>query len=138
MLAMQANPRAHRRNTTREFGSRGPIAAAEADRFAGPPPESEAIVEFNRNHYLALGVLLLLAGLQLRLVDSYVLNEPTTKFINARISQVNGQQQPTGYPLALGPTPRRVVQPPAWLGWCLMSVGSVLVLHSLALNRPSG
>jgi hypothetical protein len=32
--------------------------------------------------------------------------------------------------------PRKVLQPPEWLGWCLISVGAVLVLHSLAMNRP--
>jgi hypothetical protein len=32
--------------------------------------------------------------------------------------------------------PRKVLQPPEWLGWCLMSVGAVLVLHSLALQKP--
>ena len=28
------------------------------------------------------------------------------------------------------------VEPPSWLGWALVSVGSVLILHSLALKKP--
>ena len=34
--------------------------------------------------------------------------------------------------------PRKVLQPPEWLGWCLMSVGAVLILHSLAMKGPGG
>ena len=33
---------------------------------------------------------------------------------------------------------RKVVQPPQWLGYALLSVGSVLVLHSLAMPKPGG
>jgi hypothetical protein len=36
----------------------------------------------------------------------------------------------------LGAGPKKVVQPPEWLGWCLMSIGGVLVLHSLAMRKP--
>ena len=34
--------------------------------------------------------------------------------------------------------PPHRLQVPEWLGWCLMSIGAVLVLHSLALPRPKG
>jgi hypothetical protein len=30
------------------------------------------------------------------------------------------------------------VKPPEWLGWCLMSVGAVLALHSLSMPKPGG
>jgi hypothetical protein len=39
---------------------------------------------------------------------------------------------------AAGPLPRKTVRPPEWLGWCFMSVGGVLILHSLAMPRPNG
>ena len=32
--------------------------------------------------------------------------------------------------------PRKVLQPPEWLSWCLISVGAVLCLHSLAMPKP--
>ncbi len=36
------------------------------------------------------------------------------------------------------PAIRKVIRPPAWPGWSLMSSGSVLVLHSLAMKKPGG
>jgi hypothetical protein len=33
--------------------------------------------------------------------------------------------------------PRKVLQPPEWLGWAIISVGAVFVLHSLAMPKPS-
>jgi hypothetical protein len=33
---------------------------------------------------------------------------------------------------------RKVVEPPQWLGYALLSIGSVLVLHSLAMPKPGG
>ena len=30
------------------------------------------------------------------------------------------------------------IYPPKWLGWSLVSVGSVLILYSLALKKPGG
>ena len=39
---------------------------------------------------------------------------------------------------SMGPTPRRTIHPPEWIGYALLSVGSVLVLHSLAMKKPGG
>jgi hypothetical protein len=39
---------------------------------------------------------------------------------------------------AVGPTPRRTIRPPEWLGFALMSIGGVLMLHSLAMKKPGG
>ena len=32
----------------------------------------------------------------------------------------------------------RTFQPPEWLGWSFMSIGSVLILHSCAMKKPGG
>jgi hypothetical protein len=91
-------------------------------------------MEINRNHYLAIGVVVLLLGLQLRIVESYTLNDKVSKVISARFT---GSSPGAGAILpAAGPSPRKVLHPPVWLGWCLLSVGSVLVLHSLAMKKP--
>ena len=36
------------------------------------------------------------------------------------------------------PGHQHTLHPPKWLGWSLVSIGSVLVLYSLALKRPGG
>lgn len=32
--------------------------------------------------------------------------------------------------------PAKTFQPPEWIGWALLSIGAVLVLHSLAMPKP--
>jgi hypothetical protein len=91
-------------------------------------------MEFNRNHYFMAGLVFLFLGIQLRLIDSYVLNEKVSKLVAPKTSATS-----TGLLLpAIGPTPRKVIRPPQWLGWALMSVGSVLMLHSFAMPKPAG
>lgn len=90
-------------------------------------------MEFNRNHYFLVGVLLLLLGLQFRAVDSFVLNEKTTRILAGR-----SQQPAISLLSAAGPMPRKTVRLPNWLGYSLISVGSVLMLHALAMKKPGG
>jgi len=94
-------------------------------------------MDLNRNQFFFLGLVVLLVGLQVRFVSSYVLNPKATKFLAER----TGQSQPATASLfamtnGSDAGPRKVLEPPEWLGWCLMSVGAVLVLHSLALQKP--
>jgi hypothetical protein len=106
--------------------------------LARPTPMSvePSIVELNRNHYFMAGLLALLLGFQLRMVDAYVLNEHVTRFLATRLtSQQSSERAMTQ--LLVGPAaPKKTLRPPDWLGWALMSAGSVLVLHSLALKSP--
>ena len=98
-------------------------------------------MELNRNHYFAVGIILLLLGLQLRMVESYVLNEKTSQFIQKRIDKRNGRSNANPFSGLLTiptPTPQRTIRPPRWLGWSLISVGAVLALHSLAMRKPGG
>jgi hypothetical protein len=96
-------------------------------------------MEFNRNHFFALGLVLLLLGVQLRNVESFTLNERTSKFLTERLHRNAGPTNGVQPLLAsIGPTPRHTVRPPSWLGFALLSVGSVLVLHSLAMKKPGG
>ncbi|HEY5311271.1 MAG TPA: hypothetical protein VIK18_02085 [Pirellulales bacterium] len=91
-------------------------------------------MEFNRHHYLMAGLVLLCLGVQLRMVESYVLNEKVSKALVSHAAP----SKPSQFLPSVGPTPRKQVRPPQWLGWALMSVGSVLVLHSLAMPKPGG
>lgn len=91
-------------------------------------------MEFNRNHYLIAGLVLLFLGIQLRLVDTYVLNEASTRVLTP--ASGNALTRNTPLLASITPAPRKVIKPPEWLGWALMSIGSVLVLHALAMKAP--
>jgi hypothetical protein len=95
-------------------------------------------MDFNRNHYFMAGLVLLVLGIQMRFVESLVLNSDTTRFLAARL---DSGTPATGMAKILPPSSnvaRKALHPPEWLGWALMSVGSVLILHSLAMPKPSG
>lgn len=96
-------------------------------------------MELNRNQFLLIGLVLILLGLQLRFVDTYVLNEHSTKFL----ARQAGRSEATSVwtlPVSLahqtGMAPRKRVRPPRWIAWALISVGGVFVLHSLAMKKP--
>jgi len=95
-------------------------------------------MDLNRNQFFFLGLLVLLIGVQVRYVSAYVLNPQATQFLAERTGQSSGGMSPllsaTGG--AFG-APRKVLQPPEWLSWCLISVGAVLCLHSLAMQKPA-
>mgnify|MGYP006908271225 FL=1 len=100
-------------------------------------------MELNRNQYFMIGLVLLFLGLQVKFVDSYVLTDDAAQFVAKRLGKdkpaagSNMLTQPfTSAGSAAAAPQYRTVQPPAWLGWALMSVGAVLILHSLAMTRP--
>jgi hypothetical protein len=94
-------------------------------------------MDLNRNQFFFLGLVVLLIGLQVRCVSSYVLNGKTTQFLAERTG--NGPSPVAASFMSMsGSGPQKVIEPPEWLGWCLMSVGAVLVLHSLAMKKPGG
>lgn len=94
-------------------------------------------MDLNRNQFFFLGLLVLLVGVQVRFVSAYVLNPDATRIL----AEQTGQATTTGsgaMSLASGTfaAPRKVLEPPEWLSWCLMSIGAVLILHSLAMPKP--
>jgi hypothetical protein len=99
-------------------------------------------MEMNRNHFLLIGLVVLFLGIQLRLVEDFVLNEPTSKFLAERMNKQPAVVQATmPNPMFSSPTPPiplRTIKPPKFVGWILVSVGGVLVLHSLAMKKPGG
>jgi hypothetical protein len=96
------------------------------------------MMDITRNQYFFAGLACLLLGLQFRMVDSFDLTPQFTQFLAER----------TGHPLASvsaasqsltqseKPPVKKTVQPPDWLGWSLISLGSVLILHSWAMKKP--
>jgi hypothetical protein len=100
-------------------------------------------VELNRNHFFALGTVVLFLGIQFRHVESFVLNEKSSRFIAKRIDRKGSALRP--FPTLLSvmsplsvksPPVCRTVIPPRWMAWSLLSVGAVFMLHSLAMRRP--
>lgn len=100
-------------------------------------------MEINRNHYFMIGLVLLAFGVQVKCVNAYVLTEDAAKFVAKRVG--NSESAPAARPIfqpfvaaaSIAPSAsQRSWQPPIWLGWALISVGSVLILHALAMGRP--
>jgi hypothetical protein len=95
-------------------------------------------MDITRNQYFFAGLACLLMGLQFHLVESAELTPEFTQFLAER----------TGHPLASvsaatqsltqsdKPLVKKTVRPPDWLGWSLISLGSVLILHSLGMKKP--
>jgi hypothetical protein len=72
-------------------------------------------MELNRNQFFLAGLVILLLGIQFRLVGSFTLNEKTTRILSGR------SKEQTVSPAAMftGQAPsiaRKVVHPPPWVG----------------------
>ncbi len=97
-------------------------------------------MEMNRNQYFLAGLVIFLLGIQLRLVDGFVLNERATHFLHQRMKSQPLASASESTSLA-ATTPlvfKHRLIPPKWIGWSLVSLGSVLILYSLALKKPGG
>jgi hypothetical protein len=94
-------------------------------------------MDLNRNHWFLLGLLVLLLGVEFRLIEAIELTPEFTKFVAERTGRpVAAATQPFGSMLRAEPVPPRTVRPPEWLGWALVSVGVVAILHALSMKAP--
>lgn len=96
------------------------------------------MMDITRNQFLLAGLVLLLLGVQFRMVYSMTLTPEFTQFLAER----------TGHPLAAvnaataavspaqKPVAKKIFYPPEWLGWSLLSAGAVLILHAMAMRKP--
>ncbi len=94
-------------------------------------------MEFDRNRYFMLGIILFFLGLQFRFIDSFVLNESSTRALHriakqAKVADANGA---TNAFIQVAPSPKKSFEPPNWLGFVLLTVGGVVSLHALALPK---
>jgi uncharacterized membrane protein len=94
-------------------------------------------MEFDRNRYFMIGVLLFLLGIQFRMVESFVLNETSTRALArvAKDTQLASQDFSTNIYMSVHPSPRKTIRPPHWLGWALLTVGGVISLHAMVLPK---
>ena len=93
-------------------------------------------MDIDRNRYFMFGVVLFLLGLQFRLVDSFVLNENSTRALHrfSQRSNIIDSNLATNVYMQVG-TPKKSLRPPNWLGFVLLSVGGVICLHAMVLPR---
>jgi hypothetical protein len=94
----------------------------------------------NRNHYFMIGLVVLFLGAEFRLVESLVLSPECTAYLAKKthhpVAAVSGFAIP--FTPDHKPILKKTLKPPEWLGWCMVSVGSVLILHSWAMPKPGG
>ncbi|MEI8371645.1 MAG: hypothetical protein WCJ35_02300 [Planctomycetota bacterium] len=94
-------------------------------------------MEITRNQYYMAGLVLLLLGIQFRMIESVELKDHFAKFIAERTDHPLisvSSQSPVLAPVESAAI-NRVVHPPEWIGYVFASLGSVLVLHSLAMPK---
>lgn len=95
-------------------------------------------MDINRTQLFFAGFLFLFLGTQFRATETITFTPEFTRFLAERtkhpavaavevIDAVAGRKTPL---------PPKTVALPDWLGWSMLSLGSVLFLHSLAMPRP--
>jgi len=94
-------------------------------------------MEITRNQFFMAGLVLLLLGIQFRMIESVELKEQCAKFIAERSDHplISVSSQTPVLASLGGHTINRMLRPPEWLGWMLLSLGGVSVLHSLAMPK---
>jgi len=95
-------------------------------------------MDFDRNRYFMVGMLVFLLGIQFRMVESFVLNEASTRVFArfAKETQLASTDYASQMFLDLYPSPKKTVKPPNWLGWALLTSGGVICLHAMVLPKP--
>lgn len=94
-------------------------------------------MELNRNHYIVIGIVLILLGVQLKMVDSFVLNEAASQRLLPK-GQRTLSSDLTAFATVAAPAARKTITPPPWAGWLVISAGAVLTLHALSMPKPGG
>jgi hypothetical protein len=96
------------------------------------------MMDITRNQFFFAGLALLLVGLQFRMVESFELTPEFTQYLAERTGHPLASASATAQSLTGSEKPlvKKTVRPPEWLGWCLVSIGSVLILHSWGMKKP--
>ena len=87
--------------------------------------------------WIYVGILLLLLGLQMRMVGDYVFTPGATATLNQWFGPDSAAPGGAFGPLAIG-TPvgyQTHFQPPVWVGYGLLSAGAVFFIHGILLKR---
>jgi hypothetical protein len=100
--------------------------------------QERPMMDISRNQYFFAGLVILLLGLEFYMVDNFVLNAKFTQFLAERSGHPMASVNATSQTLLQSDSPpaQKNWPPPDWLGWSLLSVGSVLILHSWGMKKP--
>ena len=90
---------------------------------------------FNRHQLLMAGLIVLLLGVQFRLVQTYVFADSARPFIDPVVESKSNLPQAAPAGEADGGNRQYVLHVPDSIGWILLSIGGALVLHSLSLPK---
>lgn len=95
----------------------------------------------NARNLIAVGMVLVLIGIQLRAVKTFVLNEKASHFIESRLKRNSAIRDEGLYTtdnsyMLMDVTPRKRLTHPRWVGLAFISAGAVLLLQGL--SRRSG
>lgn len=91
----------------------------------------------DRNRYFLIGMLLILIGIQFRMVESFVLNEQTTRVL-AKVTNtkpVASSDMMSSLLMQVYPAPTKRIAPPRWIGLAMIAMGAVVSLHAIAIPR---
>lgn len=95
-------------------------------------------MDITRNQYFLAGLLLVFLGVEFRAVESVQLTSEFTQFLARRtnhpaVATTDKVDSVLGTNTKLPP---KTIIPPEWVGYSFLSLGAVLVLHSLAMQKP--
>ena len=96
------------------------------------------MMDITRNQYFFAGLACLLIGIEFRMVDSLELTPEFTQFLAERTSHPLASVNAATQTLTQSETPmaKKTIIPPDWLGFSLISIGAVLILHSWGMKKP--
>ena len=90
-----------------------------------------------RNRYFLAGILLILVGIQFRMVDSFVLNESATQALSrvTKSAAVADNSGMNSMLMSIYPSKMKRVEPPRWLGLAMIAVGTIVACHAIAIPK---
>jgi hypothetical protein len=136
-----------------EMGMKSRTVSRRADATFGQPPPRPALfsrhshsfptalqdmtypMSMYRNRYFLLGILLILLGIQFRMIDSFVLNESATHAL-ARFNKSAPVADNSGVSslfVQMYPKPGKRIEPPRWMGLAMITLGAVISCHALVI-----
>jgi hypothetical protein len=98
-----------------------------------------AMMKFDRNRCLILGIVLLLLGVQYRVIAAVTLTPDATRVLAKYTAPKQSDQIETARMFAPQQTDsvaKKEIRPPRWAGLSMIAVGSVLILNSFVMRRP--